>query len=97
MFDEKGTPVRGAAVRVDGDLAYSDSDGYFFVRKPKGRVCRLEVVVGEFLTPLPYVVVSAPEALDPQPEGRGSGAVIVVRSVIPPMPKPEAKEWTGVR
>lgn len=95
VTDEKGTPVRGAAVRVDGDLAYTDSDGYFFVRKPKGRTCALEVAVGEFLTPLPYLVVSAPESLDPQPEGRGSGAVIVVRALIPQVPKPQPREWTG--
>ncbi len=95
VTDEKGTPVRGAAIRVDGDLAYTDSDGYFFVRKSKGKVCRIEVATSEFLTPLPHVVVSAPETLGAQPEGRGSGAMIVVRPVIPATPKPPVKEWTG--
>jgi hypothetical protein len=41
------------------------------------------------------MVVSAPEALEAQPEGRGSGAMIVVRPVIPATPKPQPKEWTG--
>jgi len=97
VVDEKGAPVRGAAIRVDGDLAFTDSDGYFFVRKPKGRICAIDVATKEFLTPLPYVVVSAPETLEPQPEGRGAGAMIVVRAVIPPTPQPQAKEWTGTR
>jgi hypothetical protein len=95
VTDEKGAPVRGAAIRVDSDLVYTDSDGYFFVRKPKGRICRIEVATSEFLTPLPHMVVSAPEALEAQPEGRGSGAMIVVRPVIPATPKPQPKEWTG--
>ena len=97
VTDEKGMPVRGAAVRVDGELAYTDSDGYFFVRKPKGRRCAVEVAVGEFLTPLPYTVVNAPEVLEPQLEGRGSGAVIVVRAVIPALPKPQPRDWTESR
>ena len=97
VTDEKGAPVRGAAIRIDGELAYTDSDGYFFVRKPKGRQCSVEVAVGEFLTPLPYTVISAPEVLEPQPEGRGSGAVIVVRPVIPQTPKPQARDWTEAR
>lgn len=97
VVDEKGAPVRGAAIRIDGDLVFTDSDGYFFVRKPKGRICAIDVATKEFLTPLPYVVVSAPETLEPQPEGRGAGAMIVVRAVIPPTPQPQAKEWTGTR
>lgn len=97
VADEAGAPVRGAAVRVDGELAYTDSDGYFFVRKPKGRRCTVEVAVGDFLTPLPYTVVSAPEMVESQPEGRGAGAVIVVRAVIPPLPKPQPREWTEGR
>lgn len=97
VTDEKGDPVRGAAIRVDGDLAYTDSDGYFFVRKPKGRMCAIEVALKEFLTPLPYTVVSAPETLEPQPEGTGSGAMIVVRPVVPPTPTPQPKDWTGVK
>ncbi|HET7903285.1 MAG TPA: hypothetical protein VFM17_01860 [Candidatus Eisenbacteria bacterium] len=96
VTDEKGEPVRGAAVKVDGEVVYTDSDGYFFVRKPKGRRCAIEVAPGEFLTPLPYVVVSAPEFVESQPEGRGAGAVIVVRRIIPGTPKPQAKDWTGV-
>jgi hypothetical protein len=97
VVDEKGAPVRGAAIRVDGDLVYTDSDGYFFVRKPKGRICAIEVATKEFLTPLPYEVMSAPETLEPQPEGRGSGAMIVVRPIIPPMPTPKPKDWTDSR
>ena len=97
VTDEKGNPVRGAAVRVDGELAYTDTDGYFFVRKPKGRLCAIEVSVKDFLTALPYEVVSAPETLEPQPEGRGSGAMIVVRPVIPATPTPKPKDWTGVK
>ncbi len=96
VADEKGNGVRGAAVRVDGDVVYTDSDGYFFVRRPKGRQCAIEVVTEEFLTPLPYVVLSAPETVTAAPEGRGAGVLIVVRAVIPAVPKPQPKDWTGV-
>jgi len=96
VTDEKGGAVRGAAIRVDGDVVYSDSDGYFFVRKPKGRRCAIEVATEEFLTPLPHVVVSAPESVTAVPEGRGAGALIVVRAAIPAVPKPRPREWTGL-
>ncbi|HET9951723.1 MAG TPA: hypothetical protein VFS09_08025 [Candidatus Eisenbacteria bacterium] len=97
VTDEKGSPVRGAAIKVDGELVYTDSDGYFFVRKPKGRACKIEVATSEFVTALPYIVVSAPETLIPQPEGRGSGAMIVVRPYIPGSPAPQPKDWTDSR
>jgi hypothetical protein len=96
VIDEEGKPVRGAAVAIDGETVYTDSDGYFFVRKPKGRRCALAVATEEFLTPLPYVVVSAPERVESQPDGRGAGALIVVRAVIPPVPRPKPEDWTGV-
>jgi hypothetical protein len=97
VTDEKGTPVRGAAIKVDGDLVYTDSDGYFFVRKPKGHVCKIEVATSEFVTALPYTVVSAPETLEPQPEGRGSGAMIVVRPYVPQPPVPQPSNQTDSR
>jgi hypothetical protein len=96
VIDEKGHAVRGAAIRVDGNLVYTDSNGEFFVRKPKGRVCAIEVSLKDFLTPLPYSVVSAPQTLKPQPEGWGSDAIIVVRPVIP-VPTPKPRDWTGVK
>jgi hypothetical protein len=96
VVDERGLPVRGAAIRVDGDLVYTDSNGRFFVRKPKGRICAIEVSLKDFLTPLLYAVVSAPQTLKPQPEGWGSDAIIVVRPVIP-IPTPKPRDWTGVK
>ena len=97
VTDEKGTPVRGAAIKVDGELVYTDSDGYFFMRKPKGRVCKIEVATSDFVTALPYTVVSAPETLEPQPEGRGTGAMIVVRPYVPSPPPQQPTNQTDSR
>lgn len=66
--DESGQPVAGAAVRIEREMVFSNSNGEFFLRRKKGRPCRIEVMLQEFLVPGRFEVVSAPVQVDPSPE-----------------------------
>ncbi|MCZ6515782.1 MAG: hypothetical protein O6850_07955, partial [Acidobacteria bacterium] len=77
--DEQGRPVRGAAVRVDGELLFTDSEGRFFIRKKKSRSYSLEVALEEFLAAGLFEVVSAPAAVRALPDEAASEAEIVLR------------------
>jgi len=81
VMDERGRPVRGAALRVDGDLAFSDSEGLFLVRKKSAREYRFEVPLAEFMFPGTYEVVSAPGAVRAVAEGSAVPIEVVLRRV----------------
>src|SRR5713226_9640358 len=42
VVDEDGNPVSGAALRINGELTFTNSIGAFFVRRKKARPCHLE-------------------------------------------------------
>lgn len=86
VVDEEGKPVKGAALRIDGDLAFSDSRGHFFVRKRRAGVYRLQVLVGEFLFPGAFVLISAPSAVRAETEDRATAIQVVVRRLTPRVP-----------
>ncbi|HUU13840.1 MAG TPA: hypothetical protein VM182_09030, partial [Terriglobia bacterium] len=79
VIDEDGHPVRGAALRLDGEVAYTDSRGHFFVRKRKAGPFRLQVLVNEFVVPGRYEVISAPTEVQAAPENRVADITIVLR------------------
>jgi hypothetical protein len=79
--DEGGAPVKGAALRIGEDVAFTDSRGSFFVRQKKERACRIEVLTEEFLAPGRYEVVGAPDQAVAGPEGAPGEVVIVVRRI----------------
>lgn len=79
--DERGSPVKGAALRIGDDVAFTDSRGSFFVRQKKPRAYPIEVLTEEFLVPGRYAVVSAPEQAVAGPEDAPGEVVIVVRRV----------------
>lgn len=81
--DVDGKPVRGAALRVDGDLVFSDSQGRFFVRKRKAGSYRLQVVLDQFLLPGRYEVVSAPPAVAATPDAVAQAVTVVLRRITP--------------
>ena len=82
-MDPEGKPIRGAALRVDGEVAFTDSQGEFFVRKRKGGVHRLEVLLDQFLVPGAFEVVSAPSSVKVAPEEAASEITIIVRRARP--------------
>ena len=60
VIEENGPPVAGAALRIDGELVFSDSGGAFFLRRKKAKLYPLEVLPNQFMLPGRFEVVSAP-------------------------------------
>lgn len=81
VTDEEERPIRGAALRIDGEMAFTDSDGEFFVRKRKTGPYRLEVVVSEFLQPGRYEVLSAPTTVTAARDDEATPVLIILRRV----------------
>ncbi len=79
VVDESGKPVRGAALRVDGDVVYSDSDGVFFSRRRRPGTVRFEILLKEFVVPGQFEVVSVPASVKAEPEGSAHEITVVVR------------------
>jgi hypothetical protein len=84
VVDEKGEAVRGAALRVDGEVVFSDSSGEFFVRKKHAAKYALEVLPDQFLVPGRYEAVSAPAEVVTAPDGQAREVTVVVRRVARP-------------
>jgi hypothetical protein len=83
VVDEAGDPVAGAAVEVDGTLAFTDSQGRFFIRAGRRRAVPFRVVTEEFLGRGRFEVVSAPETVTPEIDERARAVRVVVRLVRP--------------
>jgi hypothetical protein len=93
VTDEAGKPIRGAALRIDGGIAFSDSNGRFFVRKKKPETFRLEVLLDQFIVPGAFEVVSAPANVQAQPDDVAREWTVVLRRVTAaPHPAGEAKD-----
>jgi hypothetical protein len=60
VLDERNQPVFGAALIIDRDQVFTDSDGVFVSRKKKGGEYDLKVDSANFLFPEEFVVVSTP-------------------------------------
>jgi len=98
VVDESGKPIRGAALRVDGDVVYSGSDGVFFSRRRRPLTFRFEVLVNEFIVPGQFEVVSAPSSVKAEPEGSAHELTVVLRRLTPASrrkPKPDDQRADG--
>jgi hypothetical protein len=82
VIDAEGNPVRGAALRIDGEMAFTDSAGDFFVRKKKRQAFQLEVLVDQFIVPGRFEVVSAPASVRAEPDDSAGLITIVVRRIV---------------
>ncbi|HWR36730.1 MAG TPA: hypothetical protein VN622_12750 [Clostridia bacterium] len=88
--DEKGAPVWGIAVQVDGKLAYTDNSGRFFIRFRRGETSPVAVLVEQSLSPLSYEVVQAPVSARAETEDLAPTHIFIVRrSFTPPHVPPE--------
>jgi hypothetical protein len=83
VVDERGNPVRGAAVLINRGTVFTDSAGAFLVRTGRNKPCSVKVLLQEFLAPGMFEVASAPEACVPSKEDVPSPFTIVVRHVKP--------------
>ncbi|MDQ3208615.1 MAG: hypothetical protein M3Q37_08395, partial [Gemmatimonadota bacterium] len=75
--DDQGQPVEGAAVEVGSDVVFTNSTGEFFLRVGRPTRSPVKVLIGEFLLPGQWEVVSAPAEVEAGPESR-PGIVIVL-------------------
>jgi len=90
VVDMDGHPVEGAAVRIGGDLAFTNSEGAFNMRLRKDQALPFAVAFEEFVTPGRYEVLSAPERVLPALEGEEQLYDVVVRR-LPNAPAPPAR------
>jgi hypothetical protein len=79
VVDETGKPIRGAALRIDGDVVFSDSDGVFISRRRRGGMVSLEVLLDQFITTGKFEVVTAPSPVKAEPEDAAHAITIVLR------------------
>jgi hypothetical protein len=86
--DEAGNPVEGAAVDLGGEVVYTNSAGEFFLRAKHPELYRITILIGEFLLPGQWEVVSAPAQASASEEGKVSPVRIVLRPMgaaqVPP-------------
>jgi hypothetical protein len=76
--DERGQPVWGVAVQIDGRLVYSDSQGEFFLRFKNRGEYPLTVATEYCLSPGLWKVVSAPAMALADKREKGTPVRIVV-------------------
>lgn len=85
VVDDTGQPIFGAALGVDGELVFTDSQGIFLVRRRKAKELRLEVLLDQFMFPGAYKVLSVPRTVKPAPEELSEiNEVVLRRSLSPP-------------
>ncbi|MBZ5565837.1 MAG: carboxypeptidase-like regulatory domain-containing protein [Acidobacteriia bacterium] len=81
--DERGQPVWGIAVQVDGQYVYSDNQGEFFLRVSRAGDYSLRVLSDRSLNPGQWEIVHAPSSVLAGPPKDARAAVIVVRRGAP--------------
>jgi hypothetical protein len=79
VVEEDGQPLDGAALRIDGELVFTNSGGEFFLRKKKARPCTVEIALDQFLVPGAFALVSSPGVVVPSPEGDEVPIVVTLR------------------
>jgi carboxypeptidase family protein len=81
VTDESGQPIAGAALHIDGAVAYTDSEGKFLVRMKKAQTYAFKVALDEFVTPSLYEVVSAPTEVKAESESKAPEVKVVLRRI----------------
>jgi hypothetical protein len=79
--DESGAPIEGAALRIGNDIVYTNAAGEFMIRAQHAGSLPLEVVLQQFLNPLPFTVVSAPPTVLPAPDASAPDVTVVLRVI----------------
>ncbi|MCI0353000.1 MAG: carboxypeptidase-like regulatory domain-containing protein, partial [Acidobacteriales bacterium] len=81
VIDELEHAIAGAAIRVNNEIAFTDSEGRFIVRVSKPGRASLRVAFEDFLTPTIYELVSAPSQVDAALEQDAKTVVVILRRV----------------
>jgi hypothetical protein len=85
--DTDGKPVWGINVEVDGQNAYSDNAGRFFLRFRKNEEYPVSIIPERSLNMQYYEVAQAPVSAWAEPENVAQTIVIVVRKTTNPPPR----------
>ena len=93
VVDVDGHPLEGAAVRIGGDLAFTNSEGAFSVRVRKDQALPFAVLLDEFVAPGRYQVESAPDRVLPALDGEEKLYDIIVRRLPNAPDPPERDRW----
>jgi len=79
--DEAGQPVEGAAVNLNGEMAFTNSRGEFFVRVRRPQRYALTIPLDDFLLPGHWEIVTAPSEAIAESEDRAQAVEIILRRV----------------
>ena len=79
VLDQNGLPVRGAALRIEKELVFTDQDGGFFVRRKSRRPVRLEVALREFAVAGSFSVRSCPSVAVPSLADADAAIVVLLQ------------------
>jgi hypothetical protein len=82
--DESGAPIEGAAVRIGGQLIYTNASGEFMTRLNKTGQLPFEVVLPEFQNVMPFRIVAAPPAVTAEPEDSSHDVLVVLSPAFRP-------------
>ncbi|MCL4522384.1 MAG: hypothetical protein M1453_09335 [Acidobacteria bacterium] len=63
VVEEGGQPVRGAALKIDEDIVFTDSQGSFSLRRKKPNESEISVAFDQFVLSGNYAVISAPKVV----------------------------------
>jgi hypothetical protein len=77
--DEEGNPIAGAALRINGEVVYTDDAGRFLYRFRKHAQVKFELAMDEFLLPGVFELVHAPDRVTAEPEGSAQDVEVVLR------------------
>jgi hypothetical protein len=75
--------VAGAAIQIDGELVFSNSDGEFLARFQKNKTVKVRVSLRDFISNDFYEVVSSPAEATPVEEDKAVDLTIELRHVDP--------------
>jgi hypothetical protein len=81
VVDAEGRPVAGAAIQVDGELVFSNSDGEFLARFQKNKPVKIHVSLRDFISNDFFEVVKQPSEATPAEEDKAIDIVIELRHV----------------
>jgi len=88
VLDDDGVPVEGAAVDLNGELAFTNAEGQFMIRVNRLDDYRLQVRLEEFLLPGNWEVLTAPATVRAERENRAQSVDVILRRTNAPVPTP---------
>jgi hypothetical protein len=86
VLDQEGRPVEGAAIALNGELAFTNAEGQFMIRVNRLDDYKVEVRLDEFLLSGTYEVLSTPATIRAERENRAQSADIILRRTDAPPP-----------